>query len=250
MIWSSSNHQSTYSRLVSTVSILAFGLVGGFFVAKFGILPGTEWVSILMMLAIAAISYSALVHSSGYKWIFFLVLSGLLALGFEYVWVQTCFPYGCFSYGDVLGMKLRNTVPWTVFVWWTPLIIGVYAILRRYIHKKWLIILLWAILLTLIDMVLDPSAVLLGFWSFDAGGRYYNVPRSNFGGWLISGAVGMTLATLLLHKSRPSIIRTYSAALTLSFFTWIAVFSGMWLPALLWWLLLGGYFIYLHQLSS
>gem|GEM_PF-4748362 len=41
--------------------------MGGFFVAKFGILPGTEWVSILMMLAIAAISYSALVHGSGYK---------------------------------------------------------------------------------------------------------------------------------------------------------------------------------------
>lgn len=250
MIWSSSNHQSTYSRLVSTVSILAFGLVGGFFVAKFGILPGTEWVSILMMLAIASISYSALVHSSGYTWIFFLVLSGLIALGFEYLWVQTCFPYGCFSYGDVLWTKLRNTVPWTVFVWWTPLIIGVYTLLRKYLQNTWLIIPLWAILLTLIDMVLDPSAVLLGFWSFDAGGRYYNVPRSNFGGWIISGSVGMTIAKVLLHKSRPSIIRTYSAALTLSFFTWIAIFSGMWLPATLWWLLLGGYFIYFHQLSS
>lgn len=250
MIWSSSHHQSTYSRLVTTLSILAFGLVGGFFVAKFGILPGTEWVSILMMLAIAAISYSSLVHNSGYKWIFFLVLSGLLALGFEYLWVQTCFPYGCFSYGDVLGMKLRNTVPWTVFVWWTPLIIGVYAILRRYIHKKWLIIALWATLLTLIDMVLDPSAVLLGFWSFDASGWYYNVPWSNFGGWLISGAVGMTLATFLLETAKISPIRTYSAALTLSFFTCIALFSGLRIPAVLWWLLLGGYFVYFHQLSS
>lgn len=250
MIWSSSNHQSTYSRLVTTVSILAFWLVGGFFVAKFGILPGTEWVSILMMLAIAAISYSALVYNSGYTWIIFLVLSGLLAVGFEYLWVQTCFPYGCFSYGDVLGMKLLDTVPWTVFVWWTPLIIGVYALLRKYFQNKWLIITLWAVLLTLIDMVLDPSAVLLGFWSFTNGGRYYNVPRSNFGGWLISGSVGMTLATFLLDVSKPSTIRTYSAALTLSFFTWIAVFSVLRIPAILWWLLLAGYFIYLHQLSS
>lgn len=250
MIWPTSNYQSAYSRVIHILSILTFGLVGGFFVERFGIMPELERVSIVMMLGIAAISYNSLAHNSGYKWIFFLVLSGLIALGFEYLWVQTCFPYGCFSYGDVLGTKLRNTVPWTVFVWWTPLIIGVYALLRKYLQNTWLIIPLWAILLTLIDMVLDPSAVLLGFRSFDAGGRYYNVPRSNFGGWIISGSVGMALATLLLHKSRPSIIRTYSAALTLSFFTWIAVFSGMWLPAILWWLLLGGYFVYFHQLSS
>jgi hypothetical protein len=38
--------------------------------------------------------------------------------------------------------------------------------------------------------------------------------------------------------------------LSLSFFTWVAVFSGMWLPALLWWLLLARYFVYFHQLSS
>ncbi|MBP7061989.1 carotenoid biosynthesis protein [Patescibacteria group bacterium] len=32
-------------------------------------------------------------------------------------------PYGCFEYGNVLGSKILETVPWTVFVGWTPLII-------------------------------------------------------------------------------------------------------------------------------
>jgi putative membrane protein len=82
-------------------------------------------------------------------------------------------------------------------------------------------------------MVLDPGAVLLGFWSFDAGGWYYNVPWSNFAGWLVSGSLGMALAMVLLHKKQTTLSRTYSAALSLSFFTWVAVFSGMWLPALL-----------------
>ena len=90
-------------------------------------------------------------------------------------------------------------------------------------------ILIGAVILTLLDMVLDPGAVLLGFWSFDAGGWYYNVPRSNFVGWLLSGSVGMFLATILLDKIQTSVQRTTSAGLTLSFFTWIALWSQMWL---------------------
>ena len=244
MIWSTSNHQSTHSGLIRIISILAFWLVGGFFVSRFGVMPGTEWVSILMILGIAAISYRALVRDARMAWVVFLLLSGILALIFEYVGIHSCVPYGCFVYGSALGPKILDTVPWTVFVGWTPLIIGVYAILRTYIQRRWMIVVLWAILLTLADMVLDPGAVLLWFWSFAAGGWYYDVPWSNFAGWLVSGSVGILVATILLRKTKPTLAWTYSAALSLSFFTWVAVFSGMWLPALLWWLLLGGYFVY------
>ena len=111
----------------------------------------------------------------------------------------------------MLGAKIFQTVPWTVFVGWTPLIIGVYAILSNYIQNRWRTILIGAVTLTLIDMVLDPGAVLLGFWSFDTGGWYYNVPWSNFAGRLVSGSVGMFLATQLLGKTKTSFSRTYSA---------------------------------------
>jgi putative membrane protein len=154
-------------------------------------------------------------------------------VGFEYLGIHTCFPYGCFVYGDMLGAKLRDTVPWTIFVGWTPLIIGIYAIMRKYIQHSWLIVLIGAALLTLVDMVLDPGAVLLGFWMFDAGGWYYHVPWSNFFGWFLSGLVGMGVAHMLLRRTNITIQRTYSAALTLSFFTGIAVFSGMRIPAVL-----------------
>lgn len=242
MIWSTSNHQSAYSRLIHMISILTFGLVGGFFVQRFRIMPWLERVSIVMMLGIAAISYYAVVRDTGLRWVFFLLLSGLLALGFEYIWVQYCVPYGCFMYGDVLGAKLLATVPWTVFVGWTPLIIWVYAILTKYIDNRRLLILAWAILLTLIDMVMDPGAVLLWFRSFDAGGWYYNVPWSNFVWWLISGSVGMLLATILLNKVISDRQRVYSAGLTLSFFSFIALFAQMWIAAWLGVVLLVAYF--------
>lgn len=82
-------------------------------------------------------------------------------------------------------------------------------------------------------MVLDPGAVLLEFWSFHAGGWYYNVPWSNFLGRLVSGSVGMVLASFLLKNTHNNKQRTYSAGLTLSFFSFVAIWSGMILPAIL-----------------
>jgi len=242
MIWSTSDNQSTYSRIIYIISILLFWLIGGFFVERFGILPWLERVSIVMMLGIAAISYYAIVRDAGGRGILFLILSGLFALGFEYVWVHYCFPYGCFDYGSALGTKLFATVPWTVFVGRTPLIIWVYAILRQYIKNTMLLIVGWAILLTLIDMVMDPGAVLLEFWSFDAGGWYYAIPWSNFGWRLLSGSVGMLLANILLQNKNTSPQWTYSMAFTLSFFTFISLFATMWLAGWLGIILLVVYF--------
>ena len=54
-----------YSHIITITSLLAFGFVGGFFVQRFGIMPGTEWASIVMMLGIAAISYRAVVRDAG-----------------------------------------------------------------------------------------------------------------------------------------------------------------------------------------
>jgi putative membrane protein len=46
-------------------------------------------------------------------------------------------------------------------------------------------------LVLVVDLVLDPAAVALGFWAYDGGGVYYGVPLSNFGGWVLSGTVAV-----------------------------------------------------------
>lgn len=246
MIWSTPHYQSTYSRIIPYITILIFGIIGGFFVERFGIMPWRERVSIAMMLGIASISYGAVIKDAKRYGASFLIVSGIIALLFEYIWVQSCIPYGCFHYGDVLGSKILHTVPWTVFVGWTPLIIWVYTVISRYIHNKLLYIPIWAILLTLIDIVLDPWAVWLGFWTFGAGGWYYNVPRSNFGGWMISWSIAMLLISLFIQPRKTNISRTYSAALTLSFFTFVALFRHMRLAGLLWIALLTAYRYFLY----
>jgi putative membrane protein len=42
----------------------------------------------------------------------------------------------------------------------------------------------------LIDLVLDPAAVALGFWAYPDG-LYHGVPASNYVGWLLSGTIGV-----------------------------------------------------------
>jgi putative membrane protein len=40
------------------------------------------------------------------------------------------------------------------------------------------------------DIVLDPGAVSLGFWDF-GGGAFYDVPLSNYAGWVLSAIVAV-----------------------------------------------------------
>jgi putative membrane protein len=40
------------------------------------------------------------------------------------------------------------------------------------------------------DVVLDPGAVSLGFWTFN-GGAFYDVPLSNYAGWVLSAVVAV-----------------------------------------------------------
>jgi putative membrane protein len=43
------------------------------------------------------------------------------------------------------------------------------------------------------DVVLDPGAVALGFWTYDPAGPFYGVPWSNYAGWVVSATVAVGL---------------------------------------------------------
>jgi len=49
------------------------------------------------------------------------------------------------------------------------------------------------------DIVLDPGAVALGFWSFGEGG-FYGVPLTNYAGWVLSATVAVFLLDASLDR--------------------------------------------------
>ena len=51
--------------------------------------------------------------------------------------------------------------------------------------------------LTAWDVFLDPRMVREGYWTWHDGGRYEDVPASNFAGWLACGLAAFALAAAL-----------------------------------------------------
>lgn len=125
------------------------------------------------------------------------VLAGLAAFayGIELVGVTTGWPYGAFVYLVDLGPMLVGAVPVGLPVFYLPLVVNAYLltllVLGGAADRRWVRLLATVATVLAVDLVLDPGAVAIGFWQYDAGGAYYGVPPSNYAGWLVSGAVAV-----------------------------------------------------------
>lgn len=122
-----------------------------------------------------------------------------LTWGIEIVGVLTGLPYGEFSYGVELGPMLFDLVPLGLPVFYFPILLNGYLLALLVlgsgsIPRHFGLTLAFVLVL---DLVLDPGAVALGFWAWDDPGAYYGVPAINYAGWLVSGSV----ATAVLQAS-------------------------------------------------
>ncbi len=212
-----------------TLSIAVALIISGYFVATQPITPNMAAVSSVSVLFFALPSYLAAVLLSGKKRAAVLLgLLGIYALCIESLAIKTGVPYGEFVYKDVLGNKIFGLTPWTVAFAYPPIILLTYwfARLRHEANETGKIIFSTAFDAMLIDLVLDPAAVRLGFWYWEKGGFFYNVPLINFMGWLLTASIAAVIAHALLRKQKhvpPAF--AYSGLMVLWF--WICV--NMWL---------------------
>ncbi len=211
----------------------AIFFAAAFFATRFPDVPGAGVGSYVSTFLIATPTVVALARylGPGRAALSLLVLAAF-GYAIETTGVATGLPYGRFFYGDALGPKVFGLVPFLLPVTYVPLVIGAVAASWSPASGKSSWILRAAVLLTLVDGVLDPGATLLGFWTWPEGGPYYGVPLSNFAGWLLSSSLA---AALLLATSnwratpRPGLLD--SAILALAFWTGAAIFSGLLFPA-------------------
>lgn len=218
--------------------ILCFLAVGAFFMVNVELPPWSHYLSGLNVILFALPAFWATRRWLGRRdaavlW----AMLGVYALLIETSAIYTGFPYGHFGYSELLGFKLFGVTPWTVFLAWTPLILGAYAIARAVVGSILGRIITTALIATVFDLVLDPGAVKLGFWQYEGQGGFYGVPLSNFGGWLITGSIAAVIIEIFLHYRKPllptPVQLTSSAFLTVFFWTAIAVFGAMFWPAVI-----------------
>ena len=119
----------------------------------------------------------------------------LYAYGIELLGVLTGFPYGAFEYGIDLGPMLFGLVPVGLPVFFFPLVLNAYLLVLLLLGDRAAstLVRLVSVVGTVlaVDLVLDPGAVALTFWTYDGGGAFYGVPWSNYAGWVLSATVAV-----------------------------------------------------------
>ena len=130
------------------------------------------------------------------------------AYAVEIVGVLTGLPYGEFSYAIDLGPMLFGTVPLGLPVFFVPLVLNSYLLglllLGERAESTTVRLLTVIVIVLAIDLVLDPGAVAIGFWTYASTGFYYGVPWTNYAGWVLSATVSVALLDWAFSRSAVS----------------------------------------------
>jgi len=98
----------------------------------------------------------------------------------EIIGVKTGLVFGVYNYGNGLGYKLFD-VPLIISLNWALLISAGIITVSRFFKKKHIVLGISAVLITIIDLLIEQVAYKLDFWQFDSG-----LPElHNYIGWLL-----------------------------------------------------------------
>ncbi|NQX91364.1 MAG: carotenoid biosynthesis protein [Flavobacteriales bacterium] len=113
-----------------------------------------------------------------------LMLIGLLAYSLEWVGVHTGYPFGEYSYGGTLGPHISD-VPPVIGVNWMIILASSHALASIRFSNNWVIALVGATLMTLLDVLIEPVAIALDFWTWTAS----EIPIQNYISWWVAAFV-------------------------------------------------------------
>ena len=117
----------------------------------------------------------------------FLILSAIIFLiGFsvEAVGVATGVLFGNYEYGAPFGFKIFET-PLMIGVNWLFLALSTYGIVQYFTKKAILLILIPPLLMTGLDVLVEPIAIKLDFWSWEND----IIPIQNYVMWFVTSSV-------------------------------------------------------------
>jgi putative membrane protein len=154
----------------------------------------------------------------------FLLWGGFVSLGAELSSTRVGFPFGLYHYtGETVGAEIYfSNVPLFSTLSFPFLAYASFCLARAALGPQWAdrrarrlgVVALAGVLMTLLDVVIDPLAVLGERWFlghvffYPEGGVYFGVPLSNFGGWLLVGWATVGGYVLATGDRRPGSVRS------------------------------------------
>ncbi|MFK8045625.1 MAG: carotenoid biosynthesis protein [Crocinitomicaceae bacterium] len=156
------NHQKASLIAISIIIILhVVGLVG------IGVLHSESIVSLTWINLTVTFAIGLLFFETKFKHILVpLLLASLIGLLTEGIGVNSGYLFGEYKYGSVLGFKIYE-VPFTIGLLWAGLNVAAKNFAERITKNPWLIAIVAASIMVLLDIVMEPVAIKLEFWSWD-----------------------------------------------------------------------------------
>lgn len=179
-----SDNSAQAKNRICTIVIFLFHLVGltGFIIPSLTVLFITlvPW-HLLLMLGIIIYSYD----NFDSRFLPFALTTFAIGFMAEYIGVHTGWLFGHYQYGRTLGIKLFE-IPLMIGVNWLLLVYAAGVTLQRSRLKSTLVrILSGAMILTLLDVLIEPIAIHFDYWHWlDAG-----VPFKNYVCWFVLSAL-------------------------------------------------------------
>ncbi|PDH48026.1 MAG: hypothetical protein CND37_04370 [Bacteroidetes bacterium MED-G20] len=113
-------------------------------------------------------------------------------IGVNYGWL-----FGSYSYGNSLGYKIGG-VPVLIGLNWVLLALVSRQISSKLISNKWLVIFVSAILMVLIDLIIEPLSANLDFWYWKMG----EIPFSNYRDWFLVAVLNQCLLSFVKANNK------------------------------------------------
>ncbi|MGF2413423.1 carotenoid biosynthesis protein [Ferruginibacter sp.] len=174
-------------QIATAIAILfhAIGFIGIVFFKSNFILQSTA-VNLLLMFGLLIWTQ----HNKNYFFWLFLLIAVAIGIAVEIIGVNTKLLFGDYSYGDVLGYKIKN-VPLIIGVNWFVIIyccgVSIHTLLVKAIDKVAIdtatkpmtlkalsVIVDGATLAVFFDWLMEPAAVQLGYWKWAGDIPFYN----------------------------------------------------------------------------
>lgn len=171
---------------------------------------GTEWMASFMLIVGGLVAASWVTLNYGLRR-GLLASFGLFGLGLavEAVGVATGFPFGRYSYTNVLAPKLLGVPAGIIFAWLMVVLAAFFT--TRYLvtnlrpgWHRWAGLVIAAGLALASDFLMEPVAVYIqNYWTWYDSGPYYGVPVANFVAWGLISLVMVSVLSRLTVESLP-----------------------------------------------
>ena len=195
-------------------------------------------ITFLLHLPYLLIIFIALLDAA-YSWglkraLAFFTSAFIIGLLSEIIGVLYGVPFGRYHYTVEVG-KIFGIVPFDIPIYWFVITYVSFSMNnkifqvdhkeRNYTYAVPLISLLDGFCATAWDLIMDPVMVnILNVWVWEEGGEFFNIPMSNFLGWiLVAALISLTYRIIVIKTARSSMVSYTNVSAIVYFELWLTM---------------------------